>query len=143
MEATRELDFDRFVEAFIAGLVGRGVVSLSPSAPETNQRLSRMSAFLNEELERIDHDSFRKWVRRVRNQLSPGNLGTYDSFYSALRAKQMGYVASPNPKYRDVNFKISPAFANNLLRDLDDEPRDLVNRAVDAFLGVSQSNQAL
>lgn len=131
-----ELTFDRFIELFIAGLVSRGIVTLSPNAAETNLCLYRMSEALSAEAESatVAPEQLR-WIRRIRNQLAPSNLGTFDSFFSALRAKQLGYVGSPNPSYKDINFKISPTYAQSLLEELLPNSRKIVDLSVSKFIG--------
>ena len=130
-----DLTFDRFIELFIAGLVSRGVVTLSPNAAETNIALYRVCDALERELVGNGSSAERKWIRRIRNQLSPSNLGTFDGFFGALRTKQLGYVASPNPSYKDINFKISPTYAKSLINELASAPRRVIDSVVSEFLG--------
>ena len=129
-----ELTFDQFVESFVAGLVSRGIVKFSPNAADTNIALFRLASILREESEKTKGTPEGVWIRRLRNQITPSNLGTFDSFFSALRAKQLGYVASPNPSYNDINFKISPAFAQSVIAALGPIGRSLVDKVITNFL---------
>lgn len=130
-----ELSFDRFMELFIAGLVSRGVVNISPNSAETNLALYRMCDALTRKVEDQPISSTNRWIRRIRNQLAPSNLGTFDTFFGALRAKQLGYVASPNASYNDINFKISPTYAHSLIKDLPPASKKVIENAVSEFLG--------
>ncbi|OGS80221.1 MAG: hypothetical protein A2Z94_00270 [Gallionellales bacterium GWA2_55_18] len=126
--------FDEFTEAFIAALVEKGVVVLDPNAERTNQGFERIYELLSARATQANTTEERRWYTRLRNNLAPSNIGTFDYFLAALRSCQLGFASSPNPRYSELSFKVSKPQAEDFLSHIDESLRDAAETAADAFL---------
>lgn len=134
IENERKLTFDAFVEGFVAELVSRGVTSISPHSDVTTDALNRVCMTLQEEISKEADDVRRRALRDVFNQLRPDHLGTFDYFLAALRGKQLGFVSHPNPRYRELSFRISPTYAKYFLEQMQPQLREVLDRTALSFL---------
>jgi hypothetical protein len=126
---------DEFTEAFIAALVERGVISLDPNSEDTNVGIGRVHALVSRlaAASQIEHE--KRWFIRLKNGVAPSNIGTYDFFLAALRSCQLGFAASPNPRYSEITFKVSRPHAAHFLGKSRELLRKTAMEAADAFLG--------
>jgi hypothetical protein len=132
-------EFDVFLEGFVAALVSRGITSINPNAPETVEALRRVCAALDQRAEKTSEASKKRWLNGLISQVQPGNIGTFDYFFAALRGKQLGFVASPNPRYRELSFRISPTYARHYLDQLGPDLKEVLEVAANSYLKVSNS----
>lgn len=132
---THTISFDEFVEAFIAALVDRGVISLDPNAESTNLGIGRIFEFLSTHVAKVQDPQEQLWFTRLRNSLAPSNIGTYDYFLAALRSCQLGFASSPNPRYSEISFRVSKPQAERFLAKQETLLRNTAICAANAFLG--------
>jgi hypothetical protein len=134
MEITRHPTIDQFAEAFIAALVDRGIVSIDPNSEATNLGISRVHNLLAQLASSAEALEERRWLTRVKNIIAPSNIGTNDYFLAALRSCQLGFAASPNPRYSEIALKLSKPHARHFLSKLQNSLQTTAFAAADAFL---------
>lgn len=139
---TTTTTFDEFAEAFVAALVERGVIFLDPNSETTNLGIGRIYTLLAQRAQQATETDDQRWLVRLRNSLAPSNIGTYDFFLAALRSCQLGFTASPNPRYSEISFRVSRPHAEQFLGTLDVRLRQAARDSADAYLGI-QENESL
>ena len=131
------LPVDRFVEAFVAGLVAEGVHQIAPKAPATRKGLKAVVEPLDElinrfEAEGLDAAELWPWVQTV-NRLRLSSLNGVENWEHQLRAAQRVHTRVPNFTYERVDLAIDPVTAEGELKKVNDDQRSLIEAAVRRF----------
>lgn len=134
MQLAKYPTVDEFTEAFIAALIDRRIISIDPNSESTNLGISRVYALLDSLAGKAKDINEKRWLLRVKNVIAPSNIGTNDYFLSALRACQLGFTASPNPRYSEILFKLSRPHAQDFLSKIQKSLRTTAESAADVFL---------
>jgi len=137
------LDTERFTRGFAARLFQLNTRALQPRNHQNRLGFRRVVDVLEAELTELRLQKplpglYRDLVR-LRNKLSPSNIGAFDSFESALRDLQLSVTDSPNPFYEEIVLTSSPANAEATLAEIPDEQRRLIDKAARAFLDSASS----
>ena len=140
------LDVETFVRGFVAGLIDADATAIRPGRSEHRHGFKQVLDILDQEVERSqtskrDDQGWYKQVVRLRNGLRPSNSGTFDNFEMALRDLQLSLTNCPNPFYEEIAFSVSKPYAQSIFNDMPDPQRNLVARAVEAFLGASMAKR--
>ncbi len=128
------LPVDRFVEAFVAGLVAEGVHQIAPKAPATRKGLRAVVELLDEQIrnfeaEGLDSARLWPWVQTV-NRLRLSSLNGVENWEHQLRAAQRVHTRVPNFTYEHVDLAIDPITAVGELKKLNDDQLSLIKAAV-------------
>lgn len=133
-----EFDSGTFAKGFVARLITEGASAIVPRRRADRLGFQRVLGILDERIalareQPLQRDWYKQLVR-LRNELSPSNNGAFDNFESALRDLQLSLTSSPNPFYEEILFSVSAPFAHAIFEELEEGPKDIVNRSAEAFL---------
>lgn len=137
------LDTERFMRGFVAKLLQLDESALQPRNLEDRLGFRRVLDVLEEEIAKLRRKGrpSRLYVDlvRLRNNLSPSNVGAFDNFETALRDLQLSATDCPNPFYDEIVFTVSRPNAEATLAELPEEYRLLIEKAAKAFVNEKSS----
>jgi len=136
-EPSAAIPTERFVEAFVAKLVGQGWKSLAPQDPRTRKALASIVGLFDQAVEEFEDSGVAwkdvvPWVR-IANNLRPSPMGGVENWEYQLRSAQGFLTRVSNPSYEIVDLSIAPATAEYELRKLTPEQLTLVDKAYELF----------
>lgn len=138
MAKGESINLHAFTRAFIAGLVARDWDSIRPQNPSDRRGFARVVQLLDESVADLKErqESSRRIldIARIANDLRPSNSGAFDGFEAALRSMQLTLASCPNPFYEDIVFSVPKSYAQATIDDLPVMQRELIEKAVDAFV---------
>ena len=134
------LPVDRFVEAFVAGLVVEGVRQIAPKAPSARRGFIAVVALLDSQIKRFEREGLPwgeiwPWVQTV-NRLRLSSLNGVENWEHQLRAAQGVHTQVPNFTYERVSLAIDPVTAQGELKKLNPDQQSLIKAAVERFRAV-------
>jgi hypothetical protein len=135
--ASGALSVDRFVEAFVAGLVLRGVNEVEVRSPQARRGFRNVVQLFDEQVGRLKANK-QPWAQvwpwvHTANRLRVSPLGGVENWEHQLRCAQRAFTRIPNPTYERVNFSIDATTAEGELNKLNDDQRAMVSEAVERF----------
>lgn len=137
------LDTERFTRGFVAQLFQLDASALQPRKREDRLGFRRVLDVLEEEIAKLQAEGRRSRLYvdlvRLRNELSPSNIGAFDNFETALRDLQLSATDCPNPFYEEIIFTVSRPNAEATLAELPEEYRLLIEKAAKAFVNEKSS----
>jgi|HubBroStandDraft_6_1064221.scaffolds.fasta_scaffold343550_1 hypothetical protein len=131
-------DTHAFIKAFVAGLVLRDRLSISPYGANDRRGFANVVRLLDkkiDELEKKGEDA--KAVRqlvRIANDLRVSNSGGYEGFETALRGLQLTFANCPNPFYEEIAFAVPRPYAKTTVENLPPTHQTLIKEVAEAFL---------
>jgi hypothetical protein len=130
-----------FARGLIAELVRRGRTSIEPHGSSDRagffRAMEEVTKFARQLGQEGSDPSLYQDSVRIRNALKPSNNGSFDGLERLLRSQQLSLTASPNPFYEQIALNLSRPYAESLLQEFEPEQRELISRAVSAFLGTT------
>ncbi len=128
---------ERFIKAFIAELVLRGITGVPPRDPATRLGFARVVDLLDERSRELRSagaslSEREEWVESA-NQLRLSPTGGVENWERALRAAQLTFTMVGNPDYELVSFTIDKDRARSELDRLSGEQQSFVREAAGAF----------
>lgn len=142
-EPSAAIPTERFVEAFVAKLVGKGWKSLAPQDPRTRKALASVVALFDEAVDEFEDRGVEwkhvvPWVK-IANNLRPSPMGGVENWEYQLRSAQGFLTRVSNPSYEIVDLAIAPATAEFELSKLTKEQKTLVDAAYNLFAQESRA----
>ncbi|PZM08068.1 hypothetical protein [Rhizobium tubonense] len=134
---------ERFVEAFVAKLVGKGWKSIAPQDPRTRKALASVVGLFDRAIEDFEEQGVPwkqvvPWVR-IANNLRPSPMGGIENWEFQLRSAQGFLTRVSNPSYEIVDLAIAPSTAKFELEKLTEAQRTLIDEACNLFFKESGS----
>jgi hypothetical protein len=132
-----------FMRLFIAALVLRDkryIWRRKERAVEERHRMYALHKHLNEYVEKMEQ-SDRDWlyfVLKLRNELSPGNIGSFDGFYHQFRLKQMTIVSIDWPECNYYRLELQPVTAKCYLEQGDPRLCELAEKCADVYMAQTE-----
>ncbi len=80
------------------------------------------------------HSLYRNLIR-IRNNIAPSHIGSFDGFETMLRDQQNWLTSSKNPDLDILKFDLQETRAENLLSELDESSYQFFIKAAEAYLG--------
>ena len=134
-----EYHIDVFMDYFIAALVLRGkdhVHLRRERAAEERRRLYVLYKYLDELVEAADQSN-KDWyyfIVRLRNKLSPGNIGSFDGFFGELLRKTLTLVSFDLPFCDYYKIGLGHTWARSCLAHAEPAMHELAEKAADVYM---------
>ena len=131
---------DEFIRYFVSALVRRGYRSFHVNSVQDRRSVQRLHEYIDELVKqkyRVSASMGRDFYHlvRLRNELAPGSLGTFDGFEGLLRNLQYVMTSSQNPSLDIIRFEVSKEDADRIYETMNETDRQLIDGAVEAFMG--------
>jgi hypothetical protein len=135
-----EGSIDQFITLFLCGLVLKGKTAIwirGSRAGEERRRMYALHMDLNkicDEYKDDDDRNFLYFLVRLRNELSPGNIGGFDGFYGQVRAMMTTIISVTLPYCDTYDIDVGATTARSMIENAELRMRELAEKAVEAYM---------